>query len=85
LAEIYRFLYRDVYDFAGKVRKDNIAKGNFRFASAIYLEDILLKINEMPQDNFENIIKKYVEMKIAHPFRNGEKSLVKNATYLQNT
>ena len=59
------------YLFAGKIRKENIAKGNFRFASCMYLEDILHKIDNMPQDTFENIIKKYVEMNIAHPFREG--------------
>ena len=61
----------NIYDFAGKIRKDNIAKGNFRFASALYLEEVLSKVDEMPQDSFENIIKKYVEMNIAHPFREG--------------
>lgn len=71
LSKIHSFLFGDIYDFAGKVRKDNIAKGNFRFASAMYLEDVLSKINDMPQDTFENIIKKYVEMNIAHPFREG--------------
>ncbi len=71
LAKIHEFLFKDIYNFAGQIRKDNIAKGNFRFASALYLEDILNKINEMPQDTFENIIKKYVEMNIAHPFREG--------------
>ena len=71
LCMIHKFLFDDIYDFAGKIRKDNIAKGNFRFASAMYLEDVLSKIDNMPQDNFENIIKKYVEMNIAHPFREG--------------
>lgn len=71
LSKIHEFLFKDIYDFAGKVRKDNIAKGNFRFASALYLNDILLKINDMPQNNFDEIIKKYVEMNIAHPFREG--------------
>ena len=71
LSKIHEYLFSDIYDFAGKVRKDNIAKGNFRFASAMYLEDVLSKINKMPQDTFENIIKKYVEMNIAHPFREG--------------
>ncbi len=71
LAKIHEFLFKDIYNFAGQIRKDNIAKGNFRFASALYLEDILNKINDMPQDTFENIIKKYVEMNIAHPFREG--------------
>lgn len=71
LSKIHYYLFNDIYDFAGKVRKDNIAKGNFRFASAMYLEDVLSKINEMPQNNFDSIIKKYVEMNIAHPFREG--------------
>lgn len=71
LSKIHEYLFSDIYDFAGKVRKDNIAKGNFRFASAMYLEDVLSKINKMPQDTFENIIKKYIEMNIAHPFREG--------------
>ena len=71
LSKIHEFLFNDIYVFAGKVRKDNIAKGNFRFASALYLEEILSKIDEMPQNSFEDIIKKYVEMNIAHPFREG--------------
>ena len=71
LSNIHEFLFSDIYEFAGKVRKENIAKGNFRFASVMYLEDVLAKIDEMPQNNFENIIKKYVEMNIAHPFREG--------------
>lgn len=71
LSQIHKFLFDDIYYFAGKIRKDNIAKGNFRFASAIYLEEILSKIDEMPQKTFEDIIKKYVEMNIAHPFREG--------------
>ena len=68
---IHKYLFDDIYSFAGKIRKENIAKGNFRFASCMYLEDILHKIDNMPQDTFENIIKKYVEMNIAHPFREG--------------
>ena len=71
LSKIHEFLFNDIYYFAGKIRKDNIAKGNFRFASALYLEEILSKINEMPQTTFEEIIRKYVEMNIAHPFREG--------------
>ena len=71
LSNIHDFLFSDIYEFAGKIRKENIAKGNFRFASVMYLEDVLTKIDEMPQNNFENIIKKYVEMNIAHPFREG--------------
>ncbi len=71
LSEIHKYLFNDIYYFAGKVRTDNIAKGNFRFASALYLEDILKKINKMPQSNFDEIIQKYIEMNIAHPFREG--------------
>lgn len=71
LACIHKYLFDYIYSFAGKIRKENIAKGNFRFASCMYLEDILHKIDNMPQDTFENIIKKYVEMNIAHPFREG--------------
>lgn len=71
LSDIHRFLFEDIYFFAGKIRKENIAKGNFRFASCLYLEEVLNKIDNMPQDTFENIIKKYVEMNVAHPFRDG--------------
>lgn len=71
LANIHKYLFDDIYSFAGKVRNENIAKGNFRFASVMYLEEVLEKINNMPQDTFENIIKKYIEMNIAHPFREG--------------
>ena len=71
LSKIHEYLFSDICEFAGKIRKDNIAKGNFRFASALYLEDVLKKIDKMPEDNYENIIKKYVEMNVAHPFREG--------------
>ena len=71
LADIHRYLFSDVYNFAGQMRDVNIAKGNFRFAPVIYLEDALKKIDNMPQNNFDNIIKKYVEMNVAHPFREG--------------
>jgi len=71
LAEIHKFLFSDIYEFAGKVRDVNLAKGNFRFAPAIYLEEALKKIDSMPQDNYDNIIKKYIEMNVAHPFREG--------------
>lgn len=71
LSNIHKYLFSDIYDFAGKIRTDNLAKGNFRFASAIYLEDVLSKIDNMEESSFENIIKKYVEMNIAHPFREG--------------
>ena len=71
LADIHHYLFSDVYDFAGKVRDVNLAKGNFRFVPVIYLEDALNKIDNMPQDNLNNIIKKYIEMNVAHPFREG--------------
>ena len=71
LSSIHNYLFSDIYDFAGKIRNVNIAKGNFRFAPVMYLEEVLNKIDEMPQDTFDNIIKKYVEMNVAHPFREG--------------
>ena len=71
LSKIHKFLFEDIYSFAGKIRKENIAKGNFRFASCMYLEDVLKKIDDMPQTNFDDIVKKYGEMNIAHPFREG--------------
>ena len=71
LAQIHKYLFSDIYDFAGEIRNENIAKGNFRFASVMYLSDVLSKIDMMPQDTFDNIIKKYIEMNIAHPFREG--------------
>jgi cell filamentation protein len=60
-----------LYEFAGVIRKQNISKGGFRFATALYLEEILVKIEQMPEDSFENIVSKYVEMNIAHPFLEG--------------
>ena len=71
LVDIHKYLFSDVYDFAGKVRDVNLAKGNLRFAPAMYLKEALDKIDNMPEDNFDNIIKKYIEMNIAHPFREG--------------
>lgn len=71
LSEIHEFLFSDIYDFAGKIRSVNIAKGNFRFAPVMYLEHSLQHIDQMPQTSFEEIIKKYAEMNIAHPFREG--------------
>ena len=71
LLEIHRVLFEDVYEFAGKVRTVNIAKGNFRFAPVMYLEASLKSIEKMPQSTFEEIVEKYVEMNIAHPFREG--------------
>ena len=71
LKEIHRYLFEDIYDFAGKIRTVNITKGNFRFAPLMYLEAALVQIDKMPQSTFDEIIEKYVEMNIAHPFREG--------------
>lgn len=71
LAKIHKFLFDELYDFAGKVRTVNIAKGSFRFAPVMYLETALKHIDDMPQSTFDEIIEKYVEMNIAHPFREG--------------
>lgn len=71
LAKIHEFLFGEIYDFAGKIRDVNIAKGNFRFAPLMYLEAALKNIDNMPQSTFDEIIEKYVEMNIAHPFREG--------------
>ena len=71
LAKIHKFLFDEIYDFAGKIRTVNIAKGNFRFASVMYLEAALKHIDDMSQSTYDEIIEKYVEMNIAHPFREG--------------
>ena len=71
LMVIHKTLFEDIYAFAGKLRTVNIAKGNFRFASLMYLEAALANIDKMPQSTFEQIVEKYVEMNIAHPFREG--------------
>jgi len=71
LKEIHQYLFEGLYDFAGKVRTQNISKGGFRFANALYVNEILLKIEQMPENSFEEIIAKYVEMNIAHPFMEG--------------
>ena len=71
LAKIHNFLFAELYDFAGKIRTVNIAKGNFRFAPVMYLETALKHIDDMPQSTFDEIIEKYVEMNVAHPFREG--------------
>ena len=71
LQAIHKYLFGDIYDFAGKLRTVNLAKGNFRFAPLIYLEAALANIGRMPQSTFDEIIEKYVEMNIAHPFREG--------------
>ena len=71
LSQIHKFLFDDVYYFGGKLRNENIAKGNFRFVPCIYLTAALSKIDEMPQNTFDEIVDKYVEMNVAHPFREG--------------
>ena len=71
LQEIHRYLFEGLYDFAGKIRTVNISKGGFRFATALYLKEILIKIEQMPETSFEEIVAKYVEMNIAHPFLEG--------------
>ena len=68
---IHKYLFDDIYDFAGELRTVNMAKGNFRFASVMYLEAALANIEKMPQSTFDEIIEKYVEMNVAHPFREG--------------
>lgn len=71
LAKIHKFLFDEIYNFAGEVRNVNLAKGNFRFAPLMYLKQALTHIDKMPQSNFDEIVEKYVEMNIAHPFREG--------------
>lgn len=71
LEEIHRILFEDIYDFAGRLRTVNLAKGSFRFAPLMYLEAALANIEKMPQSTYDKIIEKYVEMNIAHPFREG--------------
>lgn len=71
LQAIHSYLFGDIYDFAGKIRTVNLAKGNFRFAPLMYLETALQNIDKMPQSDFDEIVEKYVEMSIAHPFREG--------------
>ena len=71
LVEIHKFLFEDIYDFAGKIRTVNIAKHDFRFAPVMYLETALNNIEKMPQSSFDEVVEKYVEMNIAHPFREG--------------
>ena len=71
LQTIHKYLFEDIYDFAGEVRDVNMAKGNFRFAPVMYLETAIKNIDLMPQSTFDEIVKKYVEMNIAHPFREG--------------
>jgi len=71
LQQIHKYLFNGLYDFAGIIRKENISKGNFRFANTLYLEEVLKKIETMSEDSFDDIISKYVEMNIAHPFLEG--------------
>lgn len=71
LSAIHKYLFDQIYDFAGRVRNVNIAKGNFRFAPVLYLQSAIENIEKMPQSTFDEIIEKYVEMNIAHPFREG--------------
>ena len=71
LAKIHKYLFDEIYEFAGEVRKVNISKGNFRFAPLMYLDAALQSIDKMPQSTFDEIVEKYVEMNVAHPFREG--------------
>lgn len=71
LQKIHEYLFRDIYEFAGKTRTVNLAKGNFRFAPVMYLDATLSNIEKMPQSDFDEIVEKYVEMNVAHPFREG--------------
>ena len=71
LQAIHKYMFEDVFDFAGEIRTVNLAKGNFRFAPSMYLQAALDNIDKMPQSNFDEIVEKYVEMNIAHPFREG--------------
>lgn len=71
LSSIHKYLFGDIYDLAGQIRNVNIAKGNFRFAPVLYLSSSLESIDQMPQSTFDEIIEKYVEMNVAHPFREG--------------
>lgn len=71
LAEIHKYLFGEIYEFAGKLRNVNIAKNNFRFAPVMYLQAALENIDKMPQSTFDEIVEKYVEMNVAHPFREG--------------
>jgi len=71
LTDIHKYLFDELFDFAGKIRTLNISKGGFRFATALYLNEVLVKVEQMPENTFEEIIAKYVEMNIAHPFMEG--------------
>lgn len=71
LSAIHHYLFQDIYDFAGRIREVNISKGGFRFAPVLYLPQSLASVDQMPQETFDQIVEKYVEMNIAHPFREG--------------
>ena len=71
LCEFHKYLFDDIYDFAGKIRTVNLSKGNFRFAPLMYLETAIKNVDKMPQNTFDEIVEKYVEMNIVHPFREG--------------
>ena len=71
LGQIHKYLFEGLYDFAGEIRSKDISKGNFRFASTLYLNEVLANVEQMPENTFEEIVKKYVEMNIAHPFLEG--------------
>ncbi len=71
LQQLHKYLFDKLYDFTGQIRKKNLSKGGFRFANSLYLNEILVKIEQMPESTFEEIIAKYVEMNIAHPFMEG--------------
>jgi cell filamentation protein len=78
LQHIHQYLFDGLYDFEGKIRTQNTSKGGFRFATALYLNEILVKIELMPENTFEQIISKYVEMNIAHPFMEGNGRTMRN-------
>lgn len=71
LIQLHKYLFDGLYNFAGKIRTQNISKGGFRFAMALYLKEVLLQIDRMPESTFEEIVAKYVEMNVAHPFMEG--------------
>ena len=83
LAAIHKYLFEDIYDFAGKMRTVNIAKGSFRFAPLMYLEATLANIDEMPQSTFDKNIEKYVEMNVAHPFQDGNGRIDSREIYMK--
>lgn len=82
LQQIHKYLFDGLYDFAGIIRKENISKGNFRFGNSLYLEEMLSKIETVSENTLDEIIDKYVEMNIAHPFLDENDALVQNTTYL---